>query len=57
MKKPPIVEPPVEEEWLDTYKDPPLTDNGDAPLDRNGHLKEEGATAKSFNDILKKYGL
>lgn len=57
MKKQPIVEPPVEEEWLETFKDPPLTDHGDVPLDKNGHIKEDGVTAKSFNQILKKYNI
>ena len=50
-KKKEIIEPPVEEEFIPTYKDPPLKPHGDVKLDEKGHIIEEDV-AKSFEDAL-----
>lgn len=50
-KKKEIIEPPVEEELIPTYKDPPLKPHGDVKLDEKGHIIEEDV-AKSFEDAL-----
>lgn len=50
-KKKPIIEPPVEEDLIPTYKDPPLRPHGDVKLDEKGHIVEEDI-AKSFEECL-----
>ena len=50
-KKKEIIEPPVEEELIPTYKDPPLKPHGDVKLDEKGHIIETDI-AKSFDDCL-----
>lgn len=51
-KKDIIIEPPVEDEFIPTFSDPPLTPRGDMPLDEKGHLVPEDNIAKSFLERL-----
>lgn len=51
-KKDTIIEPPVEDEFVPTFSDPPLTPRGDMPLDEKGHLAPERTIAKTFLERL-----
>lgn len=50
-KKKQIIMPPVDDDFIPTFKDPPLTPGGDAKLDAKGHIIEE-PIAKTFADVL-----
>ena len=50
-KRTEIIEPPIEEDLIPTYKDPPLTPHGDMKLDEKGHIIEEDV-AKTFEEAL-----
>lgn len=50
-KRTEIIEPPVEEDLIPTFKDPPLQPHGDVELDEKGHIIEQDI-AKSFDDCL-----
>ena len=51
-KKDTIIEPPVEDEFIPTFSDPPLTPHGDVPLDEKGHLVPQDNIAKTFLERL-----
>lgn len=50
-KRTEIIEPPIEEDLIPTFKDPPLKPQGDVKLDKKGHIIEENV-AKSFDECL-----
>lgn len=50
-KKKQIIMPPVDDDFIPTFKDPPLMPGGDVKLDEKGHIIEE-PIAKTFQDVL-----
>lgn len=50
-KRTQIIEPPVDDDLVPAFKDPPLKPHGDVKLDEKGHIIEQDV-AKSFEDCL-----
>lgn len=50
-KKRPIIEPPIDEDMIPTFSDPPLKPHGDVQLDEKGHIIEQDV-AKTFDEAL-----